>query len=124
MSPARPLLEALSVLVVEDEAIISFMLEDIVAGLGATDIRHAASLADALAEIELRLPAVAVLDVNLGGERVYPAAERLLAAGVPFVFTTGYGKSGLDLAWQDCIVVQKPFNTDQMAAALTKLLTS
>ena len=115
-------LDRLSMLVVEDEAIISFLIEDMLAELGASDVRHAGTLAAALAQLDARMPDIAVLDVNLGGERVYPIAERLDAAGVRFVFITGYGKSGMDARWSSRIVVQKPFNLEAMSAALREAL--
>ncbi|MEI9992814.1 MAG: response regulator [Rhizomicrobium sp.] len=117
-------LDRLSVLVVEDEAIISFLLEDMLTELGASDVRHAGTLAAAMAQIEARMPDIAVLDVNLGGERVYPVAERLAAAGVRFLFTTGYGRSGMDPRWSAGIVVQKPFNLATMATALKDALAN
>ena len=119
---ATRLLEGMSVLVVEDEAIISFLLEDMLGELGARDVRTAASVSSALAMIDAQKPDFAVLDVNLGGERVYPVAERLEGDGVPFVFTTGYGKSGLDPRWTVKTVVQKPFTVPIMDAALRALL--
>jgi len=119
---ANRLLAGLSVLVVEDEAIISFMVEDMLSELGAQDVRVAANVANALALIDSKKPDLAVLDVNLGGERAYPVAERLDADGIPFVFTTGYGKSGLDPRWTAKMVVQKPFTVPIMADALRGLL--
>jgi len=119
---ANRLLAGLSVLVVEDEAIISFMVEDMLSELGAQDVRVAANVANALALIDSKKPDLAVLDVNLGGERAYPVAERLDADGIPFVFTTGYGKSGLDPRWTAKTVVQKPFTVPIMADALRGLL--
>jgi CheY-like chemotaxis protein len=120
--PATRFLDRSSVLVVEDEAIISFLIEDMLVDFGATDVRHAATLAAALAQLDAWQPDLAVLDVNLGGERVYPVAERLEAAGVRFVFTTGYGKSGMDPRWSAHTVVQKPFDVGTMAAALKAVL--
>jgi CheY-like chemotaxis protein len=90
------LLHGLRALVVEDEAVISFLLEDMLGELGAGDVRHGASVRAALSALDAAAPDFAVLDVNLGGERVYPVAERLEKDGVPFVFITGYGKSGID----------------------------
>lgn len=117
------LLDGLSVLVVEDEAIISFLLEDMMAELGALDVRHAGNLDDALRLIETRLPDIAVLDVNLGGGSViYPAAEKLEAANVAFVFTTGYGRGGIDPRWLSKTVVQKPFDIEAMKRALTAIV--
>ncbi len=119
---AKRILDGLRVLVVEDEAIISFLLEDMLGELGAADVRHAGNVASALAYLADHTPDLAVLDVNLGGERVYPVAERLEALGVTFLFTTGYGKNGLEPKWMEKQVVQKPFNSDAMTAALRELL--
>ena len=120
---SKRLLEGLSVLVVEDEAIISFLLEDMLAELGAAQVRHAASVAAAIALLDERMPDLAVLDVNLGGERVYPVAERLETAGAAFIFTTGYGRSGLEPRWQTRTVIQKPFNIEGLTRALQSALT-
>jgi DNA-binding response OmpR family regulator len=119
---SKRFLDGLCVLVVEDEAIISFLLEDMLGELGAADVRHAGNLKTALAFLDTHKPDLAVLDVNLGGERVYPVAEKLEGQGVAFLFTTGYGKSGLDPRWSAKPVVQKPFNIEVMTAALRALL--
>ena len=116
------LLGGLRVLVVEDEAVISFLLEDMLGELGAAEVRHAASVRAGLAAIDAAKPDLAVLDVNLGGERVYPVAERLEEDGVRFVFITGYGKSGIDPRWAEKSVVQKPFNLVMLTKALGDLL--
>ena len=115
-------LDGLCVLVVEDEAIISFLLEDMLGELGAADVRHAGTVKTALAFLDGHTPDFAVLDVNLGGERVYPVAERLEAKGIRFIFTTGYGKSGIDARWAERPVVQKPFTLEVMTEALKDLL--
>lgn len=118
----RRFLDGLSVLVVEDEAIISFLLEDMLGDLGATDVRHAGNVKTALDYLAGHKPDLAVLDVNLGGERVYPVAERLESLGVRFVFTTGYGKSGMDPRWQSHAVAQKPFTVESLTATLKSVL--
>ena len=120
--PEKRFLDGLCVLVVEDEAIISFLLEDMLADLGAADVRHAGNVAAALDYLNAHTPDLAVLDVNLGGERVYPVAEHLAAKGVRFIFTTGYGKSGIDPRWSERPVVQKPFNVAGMTDALKALV--
>jgi DNA-binding response OmpR family regulator len=119
---SRHFLDGLRALVVEDEAVISFLLEDMLGELGASEVRHAASVRAALSALDAASPDFAVLDVNLGGERVYPVAERLEKDAVPFVFITGYGKSGIDARWAQKAVVQKPFNLDMLTGALRALL--
>ena len=112
----------LRALIVEDEAVISFLIEDMLGELGVSEVRHGASVRAAISALDAAAPDFAVLDVNLGGERVYPVAERLEKDGVPFVFITGYGKSGIDPRWAEKIVIQKPFNLDMLTAALRDLL--
>jgi len=104
------------VLIVEDEAIISFLLEDMMADLGGATINLAANVDEALAVIDTRMPDLAILDLNLGGELSYPVAERLEAMAVPFVFTTGYGR--VDSKWSSKCIVQKPFDLAAMEQAL------
>ena len=50
----------------------------------------------------------AVLDVNLGGELVYPLAEMRSRARVPFIFVTGYGAESIDRRYADVPILQKP----------------
>jgi len=65
---------------------------------------------------------VAVLDVNLRGKAIFPAAETLRNRGIPIVFSTGYGQAGIEAQWKDCPVVQKPFALGQLQAALAQLM--
>ncbi|HEX2592333.1 MAG TPA: response regulator [Rhizomicrobium sp.] len=111
-------LKDLRALVVEDEAIVSFLLEDTLLKLGCAEVTLAGRLSVALDYLDRHRPDVAVLDVNLGGELVYPVAERLKAASVPFVFATGYGASGIAPEWKDAFILQKPFAVEQLAALL------
>jgi CheY-like chemotaxis protein len=116
------LLNGLTAFVVEDEMMVSLLLEDMLGSLGCENVVHAASVSSALAELSQAQPDVAVLDVNLGNEMVYPVAEQLNRAGIPFVFTTGYGRGAIKLEWAARPCVQKPFNIDAFAAALRSAL--
>jgi DNA-binding response OmpR family regulator len=64
----------------------------------------------------------AVLDVNLGGEPVFPLADRLCARGVPILFATGYGASGLPASYAHHPVLQKPYPPEQLAPTVAGLL--
>ena len=118
----RAFLQGLKVLVVEDETLVSFLIEDMLAELGCADVWHASAVSEALSLLGERRPDAAVLDVNLGGEPVYPVASRLDAARIPFVFATGYGRKGLAEEWDARPVVQKPFAAEALAAALQTVL--
>ena len=117
-----PSLDRLNVLIVEDEAIISFLIEDMLRELGCRVVRNVACIEEALSALDEDRPDVAVLDVNLDGIEVYPVAERLRDRGIPFVFTTGYGVEGLAPAWADRPVVQKPFRSESLARALEAVI--
>jgi CheY-like chemotaxis protein len=111
-------LEGLRLLVVEDEALVAMLLEDALQALGCAVVGPAGNVARALALLEKEDVDLALLDVNLGGKRSYPVAEALAARGIPFVFVTGYGASGVDRRFAAAPVLQKPFDGCQLAQAL------
>lgn len=98
-------------------------LEDILADLGTEVVGMAMKVSRALDMIAGGLDIqVAVLDVNIGGEKIYPVAFRLRELGVPIVFATGYGRSGVDPEWHDCAILQKPYTAEQVQTAIEDAL--
>jgi CheY-like chemotaxis protein len=61
---------------------------------------------------------MAILDLNLGGVLTYPVADVLVEQGIPFVFATGYGSSGLKEAYANQHTLQKPFNQEALEQAI------
>ena len=84
-------LQGVKVLVVEDEYLVAALMEDILESAGCVVAGPIPRLAQALDAANSETCDVAVLDVNLAGERVYPVADILAQRNVPFVFVTGYG---------------------------------
>ncbi len=107
------------VLIVEDESLVAMLLETILEDMGCTPVGPAANIDDGLrlAVEETPLDA-ALLDVNVAGRQVFPVAEALKARGVPFIFSTGYGESGLPDAWRGQPTIQKPFTEAAVRDAL------
>lgn len=120
--PEHPPFAGLKVLVVEDETIVSFLVEDMLEALGCAEVWHAGDVVEALAILRDRRPDVAVLDVNLGHEPAYPIAERLEEERIPFAFVTGYGRDGIPDRWAPRPAIQKPFTQEVLAAVLVFLL--
>lgn len=106
------------VLVVEDEAIVALLLEDMLEDIGCALVDSAASIEEALRVAEKTDAEAAILDVNLGGREIFPVAERLQARGIPLIFATGYGAAGLPERWRAMPVLGKPFVLDDLQAAL------
>jgi CheY-like chemotaxis protein len=115
-------LSARRVLVVEDEMIVAWLLEDMLTDLGCTVVGPAARVDQALAMIDAESIDAALLDLNLNGEMSYPVADALAARGVPFVFSTGYDKDRLPDGYRGVPVLQKPYRPSELADALAKLL--
>lgn len=110
--------DKLKILIVEDESIVAMMVEDIIVDLGHEVCGTAGRLEEAR-KLAVELPIdFAIIDVNLNGQYTYPVAEALKARGVPFVFATGYGASGLKDEWRNHAVLQKPFQPEDLAAAI------
>jgi two-component system, response regulator PdtaR len=92
-APAAPTLGDLrhaKVLLVEDDFIVAYDMQTMLEEQGANVIGPASSLSEARELLAGSCPNVAVLDVNLNGELVFPLAEELQSRGVPYVFATAY----------------------------------
>ena len=116
-------MHGLRVLIVEDELVIAMELENLLRGLGCIVLDPAPTVSAALRTLAGERPDVAVLDVNLQGERVTPVAEALRAQGVPFVLVTGYGSERLhEEALRDAAHLRKPVDVHELTHALAEAL--
>lgn len=116
--PTEDLLQGIRVLVVEDEAAISMLLEDMLLDFGCDVVGPAARLATALEMAGSESFDVAILDVNVAGEPIYPVAEAIAKRDLPLVFSTGYGGAGIREPFRDRPVVQKPFSQSDLKRTL------
>lgn len=106
------------ILVVEDEAIVAMMLEDMLAELGYAVVGPVTRFERALELARGAAIDAAVLDVNLNGRDTYAVADALNARAIPFVFATGYGAKELAERFRGTPVTQKPFHRDDLERAL------
>lgn len=110
------------VLLVEDEPMIAFALEDMVIELGYLVVGPAYRLTEALQLAADEEFDAAVLDVNLNEQRSFTVADLLKARGIPFLFATGYAEGGV--GWtEETAVIAKPYSRDQLAKVLNQLLS-
>jgi DNA-binding response OmpR family regulator len=112
-------LQGARVLVVEDEAMLSLSLEDMLRDLGCVVAGTAARLDDAMEMARTSDFDVALLDVNLGGKRVDPVAEAIRERGTPIIYVTGYGRTAAT-----GLVLEKPHNAADLERTLNRALAN
>jgi CheY-like chemotaxis protein len=108
------------VFVVEDEALVSILVETILEDIGCQVAGPYMRVSEAQAALdgETGVLDAALLDVNVAGQTVFPVAEALIARGVPVVFATGYGEAGVPAGLRDWPTLQKPYTAADVEAAL------
>ena len=116
MSPGR------SILIVEDEPLIAMMLEDFLDSLGHTVKGICESVGEAREAVEAGGFDLAILDVNLKGENIWPVATRLREKKVPFVIATGGHVDPPPPEFNDAPVIEKPYTVDRVTPAIDAAL--
>src|SRR5262245_35782111 len=115
-------LEGRTILVVEDEALLSLDIESVLTGAGCQVVGPFSSAAAATASVGLQPLDAALLDINLGAETVYPLADLLHAKGIPFIWTTGHNPDVLPPRYRNRPVVGKPYGMECLLSALSAVI--
>jgi CheY-like chemotaxis protein len=113
-------LESMKILVVEDEPLIGFDIEEMLVAEGAAPLR-VQTLQEARRAIAAQRPDAAVLDALLPDGVTFPLARELVAAGIAIVFVTGYAP-GIPRDLRRHPIVGKPFTLEELTKALLEAL--
>jgi len=110
------------VLIVEDEVIVAFSIECEVEDAGGKIVGPAHTLAEAERLIDEPID-VAILDINLNGETVWPIAQALRERGVPYVLASANcdDPRAIDPAYADVPRFDKPVAILELIAAVAEL---
>jgi CheY-like chemotaxis protein len=122
MTSTAPDLAGRRVLVIEDESMVMMLLQDMLEDIGCVVVDAASRFQEAIEKARSLTFDVAILDVNLNGERTFPIAEVLAERGVRFVFATGYGVANLPPDFSERPVLQKPFQQQELERVLRAAL--
>jgi len=110
------------ILIIEDEPLISMMLEDFIDVLGHAVAGTADNVSDALVAVESGELDAAILDINLrGGEKSWPVADALASAGIPFVLATGGAGDSIAAEHRHRPTLAKPFTLESVRGVLNAL---
>jgi|GEM_PF-465519 len=120
---ARASLEGRRVLIVEDEIIVAISMECEVQDAGGDVVGPAHTLAEADQLLDEAID-VAILDINIGGEMIWPIARRLRELGVPYVLASANcgDPHAVDPAFTDVPCFDKPVPMPRLIAALAALV--
>nr|WP_295664088.1 response regulator [Polymorphobacter sp.] len=109
------------VLIVEDEILIAMVLEDVLEMLGHTVVGSPSTYAEAESAIAAGGFDLAILDVNLGNDPVFPLADKLRCAGTAIIFATGSHPDSLPVQFAGVPVLEKPYAVQAVETALGEL---
>ena len=109
------------ILLVEDDYVIADDLRRELESQGAVVLGPVSSVRDGLALLTSEhRPDLALLDVKLGDEMVFPLADELRRRDIPLIFATGYGQQDLPDLYADVPRCEKPLSMPQLLQALER----
>lgn len=120
-SVERPL-QGRKILVVEDEYFLASECSEWLAEAGAEIVGAVPSVAEANNVLDNNRVDAVLLDLNLRGVLAYDLARRLQRDGVPIVFATGYGRDMLPADQKDALLLEKPFRSRDLIAAIGSMI--
>src|SRR5687768_16270008 len=103
-----------SILVVEDEMLVALEIERVLSAAGSKVLGPVASISEATTIIETQSVDLALLDINVRGEFIYPITKMLLERNIKFVFSTGYDEVSIPANLRQTPCVRKPFTPEKL----------
>jgi len=118
-------LAGIRILIAEDDAILGFDMACILRSAGAETLGPAKTLQEARRLAESAQVTCGVLDVSLGKETVFPAAQVLRDRHIGLVFYTGCSNpEALQHDWPEAQVLFKPASTRALLKAVTQVCSA
>lgn len=112
-----------TVLLVEDEALVSVMIEDFLLDLGASEVVVCGSVDDAEMLLALKPVQCAILDVKIGETDSSGLADELERRSVPFFFATAAGPELVAARHRHRPILAKPFSNEELLEFLLTVMS-
>jgi len=103
-----------TVLVLEDEVLVSIMIEDFLLDLGAAEVFVCRNPDEAQGLVAKRTVHCAILDVKIGEVDSFGLADELDRCDVPFFFATASGPEFIAERHRHRPILAKPYSNDQL----------
>jgi DNA-binding response OmpR family regulator len=113
-----------SMIIVEDEAMVSTTIEMFATELGWRVVGAAYSETSALELVQRVNPTVAVMDIHLGSATSFSVAHSCRVRGIVVLFMTGYTAENLPKECGDDPVLAKPFSVEEFEQALGRCIAA
>jgi DNA-binding response OmpR family regulator len=110
------------VLVGEDEFLVYLALEEELRANGFEVSGPFTTLDEIRETLRRETIDVALLDINLGGEMIYPVADELMTKNIPFLFLSGYAARTLPDCYRNVPRLDKPYDPAVLLTSLRRLL--
>ena len=110
-------LTGVRVLVVEDTWHVARAMKGLLESLGMEVIGPAATVSAAKQYAAAQMPALALVDINLKGERAYGLIDHLHDKDIPIIVVSGYAVLA-SLTEKAAAILQKPYEASELIAAL------
>lgn len=107
-------------MILDDEAIIALDLAGMLQDLGHSVVSMATRVAGGMEFARHGDLDMAILDINVHGVASFPLAAILQDRGIPVIFASGYGESGLIDGYRDALVLTKPYGVDHLSLVVAK----
>ncbi|QNN66190.1 response regulator [Sphingomonas rhizophila] len=98
------------------------MLEDFILSLGHEVRGPCESVDEAMRALDGEPFDLAILDVNLKGESVWPVATQLRDRGIPFVLASGGHVEPPPGEFADVAMIEKPYTIDRVTPVIDAAL--
>ena len=112
--------DLLRFMILDDEAIIALDLAGILQDLGHSVVSMVTRVAGGMEFARYGGLDMAILDINVHGVASFPLAAILQDRGIPVIFASGYGETGLIDGFRDALVLTKPYGVDHLSQVVAK----
>ena len=113
-----------SILIVEDDGLLSMMMEEMMRDLGAGSVRVCSDTGEALRVARNEHIDCAILDIYVHGISTYEVADVLSKRQIPFIFCSGIDASEVDARYRHRPFLAKPYGDHELRNCLTRAIAA